>query len=1231
MTGSRRFLAAVAASLLGIFVAAVATVVVAVLAGLTIDVSRWRDAAAERATAALGRSVVLRAPLDLTLGREAVLRIGGIEVGNPPGFKTAEFAALGDLRVRFDLLDAVRGSLNVLSIDANAGRLRLERSVDGHPNWNLASTRSAPEAPRGAASVGAIVLRNFKVGYDDARAGRHFSVGVDELTADGRLDEPLRVSLRGHAGPESAYRLTVAGGPPRRLIEENAPWPFELAFQHADTRFDARGSVAPGVQAVDVAQLRGWVKGSELAGQLALELAGARPRLRGTLDVATLDLDGLLAAGDAPAAGGFADLPLRGPLPLDAKLDLSVRELSATAVTVRDLKIELRAGAERMRAPLRATLFGVPVSGSLDFDLAAGGPALGVRLDARNVALADVGDAVASPEGVSGTVGRLGLHLAGRGETLAALARSLDLAISAADARLRYERGGGAQPISATLDAFDLSLRAGERLRGSARGTLQGKRAKLAVRGGTLPDALRERVLPVEVELSAAGSQLSIAGMLALPGSAGGTDIDFRLDVPRIGDLAPWLPVERSARLPLAARGRVRAAADTWQIDGMKLRLGRSEATIDARRGDDGAGHVTTAAVRGPLIDVPELMSLGAQKSKRADDAPMFAPGFMLPEADIELQLGRVALRRIDLADVKFHGLFRGGRLLPSRFAASVAETPLEGSVALDPTGRVPEASFEVATGAIDVGGWLRALGLAEAIDGRADAVQIALHARGNTPRELAEHSSLDGRVTGGTFTMRGPANREAVEIGVRQATLAVPVGGRLQAHVDGVLGEIPLAMEISGGTLADLAGDARRVPLSVDARVAETRFELAGDVLLPLGRGGELTVKAGGARLDTLNALARVELPPWGPWSIRGPVSFTRTGYEMRGLEASIGGNRLTGNGRFDVGGERPRLELDVAAETIQLDDFPLPQRLADDRPPAPGEGGVRAIARSAALRTERLLNAGFLRRVDASLEVAVKDVRWGSDRLADGLLRIQVIDGQLYLGPAEVAMPGGRLTLAIAYDPTGSEFDLKAGAYVERFEYGVILRHLQRGEDARGLLSANVEIASRTPSLDRVMAHANGRIDFAIWPEGMGGRIFRLWSANLLFAVLPIIDPRAESQLNCIVGRFDLNDGVLSDDKVLIDTTRVRVRGAGNANLRTEKLDFMFRPRGKGFDLFRLQKPVRVTGTLYDYRFGIDRRELISATLRMLASPILVPWEWLTLGPLPRDGADVCTDPLR
>lgn len=1241
MTGPRRLLAAVAASLLGILVAAVATAVVAVLAGMTIDVSPWRDVAAERAAAALGRPVLLHSPLKLTLGREALLRVGGIEVRNPPGFTAAEFAVLGELRVRFDLLDAVRGSLNVLSVDANGGRLRLERRGDGHPNWHLGSALPGAGAPR--ARVGAIALRDFEIGYDDARLGRSFNIALDELTADGRLDEPLRVFLRGRTAAASAYRLSVAGGPPRLLAGDNAPWPFEVVFEQADTRLDAKGSVAPGAHAVDVAELRGRVRGAEIAGRFAIELAGTRPRLRGALDLATLDLNGSLAADAPPGDRGFADLRLGGPFPVDVEFDLSVGEVSGAAVAVRDLKVELRADAGRVRAPLQAVVSGVPVSGSLELDLAAAVPALAGRLDARRVALGDVADAIVGPQGVSGTIGRLGLQLAGRGETPGALSRSLDLALSAADARLRWQSGAGGRPIALTLDALELSMRAGGPLRGSARGTLQGKRARLAVRGGALADALREGVLPVDAELSAGGSRLAIAGMLAPPGGARGIDVDFRLDIPRIGELAPWLPVAPGARLPLAAHGRLRAVADTWHLDGVQLRLGRSTATIDARHGDDGAGPVTVAAVRGPLVDVPELISLGGKRGTRADDVALFAPGFTLPEADIDLRIGRAVLPGFELVEVEFHGRSRDGRVLPSRFGAVLAETPLEGSVALDLTGRVPEAKLDVAAGAIDVGQWARALGLPQAIGGRADAARIGLHARGNTLRELAGHSSVEGRLTGGTLSVRGPPNRGSVEIGVREATLEVPAGGRLRVSVDGMLREEPLAIEVVGGTLADIAGDATRVPLSVGARVADAYFELAGDLLLPLGRGGELTVAARGERLDSLSALARVELPPWGPWSIRGPIGVTPTGYELPGFEARVGTSRLTGHGRLDVGGERPRLEMDFTAPTLQLDDFPLPERLADDSPPVPAAEEVRTTARSAAQRTDRLLNAGFLRRLDARLEVAVKDVRWGGDRLAGGLLRIQVVDGQLYLGPAEVTLPGGRLTftLALAHDPTGSEFDLKAAAHVERFDYGVLVRHLQLGGSARGLLSAKIEIASRTPSLDRVMAHANGRIDFAIWPEDMSNRMLNLWSANLLFTLLPLVDPAtllfglvdrgAEPQVNCVVGRFDLTDGVLSDDKLLIDTPRVRVRGAGSANLRTEALDFVFRPRAKGFALFRLQKPVRVTGTLYDYRFGIDRRELVSATLRMLASPIIVPWEWLTLGALPRDGADVCSDPLR
>jgi uncharacterized protein involved in outer membrane biogenesis len=354
-------------------------------------------------------------------------------------------------------------------------------------------------------------------------------------------------------------------------------------------------------------------------------------------------------------------------------------------------------------------------------------------------------------------------------------------------------------------------------------------------------------------------------------------------------------------------------------------------------------------------------------------------------------------------------------------------------------------------------------------------------------------------------------------------------------------------------------------------------------------------------------------------------------SGYELPGLVVSVGENRLTGEGRLDLTGPRPRLGVIVTAPSIQLDDFPLPERLTEDPRPTVTAQGVRATARGLARATERLMSAGFLRRLDAVLDVEVGEVVSGRDRLADGTLRIQVIEGRLYLGPAQVNLPGGTLELAIAYDPTTPEVDFKAGAYIERFDYGVLARHLHQAEGVRGLFSLNLELAGKAPSLDAITRHANGRMDFAIWPEDVRGGIFNMWSVNLLLAVLPLIDPGGNSHVNCIVGRFDLKDGVLSDDKIMIDTTRVRVSGAGSANLATDELAFVFRPRAKGLALFRLQTPLRVTGTLTDYRIGVERRDLPESILRLIASPILLPLERLTLGPLPRDGADLCTDPLR
>jgi hypothetical protein len=56
-----------------------------------------------------------------------------------------------------------------------------------------------------------------------------------------------------------------------------------------------------------------------------------------------------------------------------------------------------------------------------------------------------------------------------------------------------------------------------------------------------------------------------------------------------------------------------------------------------------------------------------------------------------------------------------------------------------------------------------------------------------------------------------------------------------------------------------------------------------------------------------------------------------------------------------------------------------------------------------------------------------------------------------------------------------------------------------------------------------------------------------------------------------------------------------------------------------------------LRVGGTLYDQRLYFSEADMLESVLRLIASPVLLPVEWLRHGPQPRDGADVCTDPLR
>jgi len=529
MTGRWRRIPLVLAAPVGLLlVLAVAVPTAAVLSGVSIDTTRWRDAAA------LGRPVMLQGALVLTLGRELVLKSGGLRGLNPPGLSGPEFVAAGQVRVRIGLLEPLRGRLQFRGIEASDVRLALEQTADGCGNRAFPPSTHSGSAAAGF-DLGQITLPGLSISHFDARSAARRGLDLDEPTASAGSDAPLPLALRGRAGLQWAYKLRLDGGPLALLRDGSQPWPFALAFKgagawlqargHADAgqaRFDfesgadeqaplgqmlgtalpqagaaalqgaVQGAAALTSDAASITNLRGRLGESGISGQLALAFGGARPRLSGALSIDVFDLRSFLgddfgAAGESPQVGESMrpDLLLRDLTAIDVAVDLSVGHWPGLPVDLRHTRIELRADSRGLRNPMDASVAGVSVTGLLELDAAPTTPRLALRFDAKDIALGTLAAESAAANAIRGRLGSVSLRAGGSGDTLGSLWRDLELSFAVADAQASVANAFGTLPIAFTLSTLDLTLRPGERLRGSARGTLLGERATLSLRGGT--------------------------------------------------------------------------------------------------------------------------------------------------------------------------------------------------------------------------------------------------------------------------------------------------------------------------------------------------------------------------------------------------------------------------------------------------------------------------------------------------------------------------------------------------------------------------------------------------------------------------------------------------------------------------------------------------------------------------------------------------------------------------
>jgi uncharacterized protein involved in outer membrane biogenesis len=447
----------------------------------------------------------------------------------------------------------------------------------------------------------------------------------------------------------------------------------------------------------------------------------------------------------------------------------------------------------------------------------------------------------------------------------------------------------------------------------------------------------------------------------------------------------------------------------------------------------------------------------------------------------------------------------------------------------------------------------------------------------------------------------------------------------------------------VKAGSLEQLIRE-NRSWMEIQTEIAKTHFQVKGDIDLSQAlRTLKVKSSVRGERLDSLNGLLKVDLPPLKNYGAGGLLLLQKGRIDLSDFEIYVGKSKLVGKMTIDNTGSLPVTAIDLDAPMIQLNDFDLgdwsPEN-GDSKTPTQQEAkskeSVSEVAKEEkkapsvkAGEADQLANVfspEVLGSFEAQMKVQVEKALSGADELGSGSLTATLKQGRISIDPVKLNIPGGSFFFATSVKPGREASEASVRATMENFDFGVLARRADPQTDMGGSLNLNVDLKSSARSFDELLANGNGYLDFSARPENLRAGIIDLWAVNVIAAIASK-DEKDASKINCLIGRWSMKDGMLKPDVFVIDTSKIRICGKGQVDFKKEQISLKVAPTAKKPEFFSLATPLEVKGQFSDFGLGIQAGGLFGTAITFVTSPLHVPLRMLAGEGLPEDGGDVCS----
>lgn len=988
---------------------------------------------------------------------------------------------------------------------------------------------------------------------------------------------------------------------------------------------------------LSVQDLSAKIGDSEFTGALALATTGPRAQLSVALTADTLQLHDFRSGDPAPKrADAMRPLePFAMPVAALRTFDADVR-LKAKNVLVGENRLgELGLTARLQRGllevdPFQAEIWGGGIHGSLQFDVREAVAKATFEVKAQSL---DYGQALESLNVTSQVSGSTDLEVSfrGQGATVREFLNHVAVQMNVGPSSLILGKETSREGLPIGIGNARVTVAEGGPVKALVEGSFRDKPVSVRLITGTLARLFSDsETWPLNLSARAVQASLDLKGALRSEAQGMGFALAVALRGRRLSSLDPGLPPKG----PYILDAKLTKKGGRYTVTDLVVRLGGSDIAGSLRVDTEGQRPRLTATLTSQRVNLADLSTPG--------DVAIPVKALRAFDGNLNLLVERVRAGSVQLADIALRAELKGGRFALAPFKGRLFDKKLAhgvfgGTLDLDASSETPTVSLKATLKELNYGHLLKSFQLTDRVEGAA-TMHLVFSGEGPSLFTLLAQSSF-GVNTDEMRMILQPKEETRSPVLFTHARIFAAKGGPLQLRVRGRVKDTPFTLTSSSGRLKGLIAQAGPWPLMVSARLPKASLRLDGHLHLPLdGENFTFTIAADSERLRDL-APWIAGLPDFGPFEATSSLAQTREGYGLTDFKGRLAGSDVAGSLALVTTGRRPRIVGKLTSETFELQgvsgkrsgpseakdhsilhevEAPVEKLVSEVREVATEVAGADQN-RSASSEAEHdrvfpdfTLPVDALRIVDLDLDWKVKHVQAPATELGDLAFRVKLEDGELTVAPFRGTLWGGVIDGSLELDVAGTIPTVALKTTMNELDYGRLFTSLGVPDLATGRADLiTIDLQGRGHTLHEVLSRANGQYEVVDRRFQLTTKYIDLWASGLIRGAMTAAwQSERVIQFNCVLGYFDVVNGVVQSDAMLFDTTRLTVAGIGTLDLGTEKIDVVLTPRPKDPALISLAHTVRLTGQLSDPDVSSDKLRIAEsggwALLGLAAGPI-------------------------